>query len=50
MGNDPHPQLYNLSVDPAEKNNIAPAHPDKVASLSALLDEVKAARTPEERK
>ena len=50
MGNDPHPQLYNLSVDPSEKNNIAPDHPDKVAALSTLLDEVKAARNQEERK
>ena len=41
MGNNPEPQLYNLSIDPSEKNNIAEAHPDKVKALSTLLEEVK---------
>ena len=30
MGNAPQPQLYNLSIDPSEKDNVAEAHPDKV--------------------
>ena len=44
MGNAPQPQLYNLSIDPSEKDNVAEAHPDKVKTLSALLEEVKEAR------
>jgi arylsulfatase A len=43
MGNAPQPQLYNLSIDPSEKDNVAEAHPDKVKTLSALLEEVKEA-------
>ncbi len=30
--------LYNLAEDPFEKNNIAAAHPDKVAALQARLN------------
>jgi len=30
--------LFNLMEDPTEQNNIAEDHPDKVASLHALLD------------
>lgn len=45
LGNDPMPQLYHLTVDIAERNNLADEYPDKVAKLSALLD---AARTPAE--
>lgn len=49
MGNAPQPQLYNLSIDPSEKDNVAEAHPDKVKTLSALLEEVKEARNQSER-
>ena len=49
MGNNPEPQLYNLSVDPSEKENMAEAHPDKVKMLSALLEEVKSAKNQQNR-
>ncbi len=29
--------LYNLAEDPYEKNNVAAAHPDKVAAMQARL-------------
>lgn len=44
MGNTPQPQLYNLSVDPSEKDNVADAHPEKIEALSALLEKVKGAK------
>jgi len=31
--------LYNLAEDPYEKNNVAAAHPDKVAAMQARLEE-----------
>jgi arylsulfatase A len=37
----PHGQLYNLVADPAERHNVYLEHPDIVAELSALLDEVR---------
>ena len=46
MGNAPQPQLYNLSIDPSEKDNVAEA---KVKTLSALLEEVKEAKNQSER-
>lgn len=30
--------LYNLAEDPCEKNNVAAAHPDKVAEMQKLLE------------
>lgn len=42
LGNDPKPQLYDLTTDPAEKNNVAAAHPERVAALSQLLERIKA--------
>src|SRR5678815_3320113 len=30
--------LYNLAEDPYEKNNVAAAHPDKVAAMQARLE------------
>lgn len=40
-GNSPAPQLYDLSKDPGEKNNIAQKNPDKVKELSALLQKIQ---------
>ena len=41
------PQLYNLSDDLAESNNLARQNPEKVAELSELLDRIrKAGRQP----
>ena len=31
-------ELYNISEDPSEKNNLAAAHPDKVAAFQQRLD------------
>lgn len=31
-------ELYNLADDPYEKNNVAAAHPDKVAAMQASLE------------
>jgi len=40
-GNLPSPQLYNLSNDIGEKNNLAEKYPEKVKALSALLKKIK---------
>ena len=44
LGNDPEPQLYNISIDPSEKDNVAATHPEMVKELSALLEQVKAGK------
>jgi tetratricopeptide (TPR) repeat protein len=36
----PRPELYDLANDPREKENIAPARPQALASMSAWLDKV----------
>lgn len=41
-GNDSVPQLYNLTVDLGERNNIASEHPDIVKELTVLLEKIKA--------
>ena len=41
LGNDKHPQLYNLSSDPAEKQNVVSEYPEIAKDLSTLLEEVK---------
>lgn len=41
LGNDRHPQLYDLSADPSEKNNVAKQHSEVVRELSELLESVK---------
>jgi arylsulfatase A len=33
-------QLYNLADDPAETNNLASAHPERVAGMKALLEKL----------
>ncbi|QIL41878.1 arylsulfatase [Pedobacter sp. HDW13] len=40
-GNLDAPQLYDLSKDKEEKNNLAATYPDKVKALAALLAEIK---------
>jgi arylsulfatase A-like enzyme len=46
-GASPRPQLYNLADDLAETNNLAAQHPEKVAELSKLLDDIrKSGRMP----
>jgi arylsulfatase A-like enzyme len=42
LGNDPQPQLYDLSNDPGEKRNMAPAMPGKIEQMKTLLDRIRA--------
>ena len=44
LGNDPEPQLYDLSRDPGERTNLAAAQPERVRELSALLETIRAPR------
>lgn len=39
-------ELFNLSADPNEKNNLAAAHPEKVTELRAKLQELAAQAVP----
>ncbi len=41
-GNSPQPQLYDLSTDLGEKNNVASVHPEKVAEMRTILDAERA--------
>lgn len=41
LGNEPQPQLYDLSIDPCEKKNVANQHPEVIKELEALLNQVK---------
>ena len=36
---EPNFELYDLSTDPSEKNNIAEQHPDIVKELLQIMDE-----------
>jgi arylsulfatase A-like enzyme len=48
LGNDSVPQLYDLSRDPGEKQNLASGDSDRVKSMAAALDRIRTAnaRTP----
>lgn len=41
LGNDPQPQLYDLSADRGERSNLAAARPEKAAELAGLLDTIR---------
>ncbi len=41
LGNDPEPQLYDLSTDLGERKNLAAQQPDKVRELAALLEKIR---------
>ena len=49
LGNDPEPQLYDLTTDPAERTNLAATHPDRVREMAARLEGIRA-RPPEPNK
>jgi len=42
LGNDPEPQLYDLSADIGEQNNVAARYPDRVRTMMAELDRIRA--------
>jgi arylsulfatase A-like enzyme len=42
LGNDSVAQLYDLSKDPGETRNVAASDPDRVASMAAALDRIRA--------
>ncbi len=42
LGNDPQPQLYDLSKDPGETHNLAAQFPDRVKQLSERLARIQA--------
>ena len=35
------PELYNLSTDVAEKNNVAAQHPERVSEMMALVEQTR---------
>jgi arylsulfatase A len=41
MGNDPAPQLYDLSKDIGETENLAEKYPDRVKAMAAQLARIK---------
>jgi arylsulfatase A len=42
LGNDTVPQLYDLSSDPGERQNLAERHPDRVQELQDRLQAIRA--------
>jgi arylsulfatase A-like enzyme len=42
LGNDPQPQLYNLAKDPGETTNLAAQYPDRLKTMAAQLDKIRA--------
>jgi arylsulfatase A-like enzyme len=43
LGNDSVPQLYDLSRDPGEKQNLAATDPDRAKSMAAALERIRTA-------
>jgi arylsulfatase A-like enzyme len=43
LGNAPKPQLYDRVTDPAEKHNVATAHPDVIKNMLATLEQIESA-------
>mgnify|MGYP001791648264 FL=1 len=42
LGNMPEPQLYDLSADQGELQNVANQHPEVLSEMQALLEQIKA--------
>ncbi len=47
IGNAPQPQLFNLAKDLGETNNLATAHPERVKRMTAQLEAIRKAQSPE---
>jgi arylsulfatase A-like enzyme len=45
LGNDPTPQLYNLSNDLGERKNVANQYPDRVQQMKQQLDIIRSKET-----
>ena len=41
LGNNAEPQLYNVEVDPSEKNNLSIENPNKTMELAKSLDSIR---------
>ena len=41
LGNDPQPQLYDLSKDAGETQNLAAQHPERVKNMEAWLQKIR---------
>ena len=41
LGNAPQPQLYHLSEDLGEKNNLAAEYPERIKDMAALLQKIR---------
>lgn len=41
LGNNAEPQLYNVEVDPSEKNNLSIENPNKTMELAESLDSIR---------
>src|ERR1035438_1067746 len=39
-GNDPQPQLFRITEDPGEKNNLATVYPGRVKKMLARLEQI----------
>lgn len=46
LGNAGAPQLYDLSADPGERTNLAPAQPAKTRAMAKRLEEIRRAGRP----
>jgi arylsulfatase A-like enzyme len=44
LGNAPQPQLYDLSKDLGERDNLAARQPERAARMKARLDQIRAAK------
>jgi hypothetical protein len=42
-GNDPQPQLFRITEDPGEKNNLATMYPGRVKKMLARLEQIEKA-------
>jgi arylsulfatase A-like enzyme len=41
LGNDPEPQLYDLTADPGESRNLAASHPERVRTMQNRIEEIR---------